>query len=128
MRATCNGRMWIWTLGYHLFLDPIIAKSRRIAAIFDTKLQVRKISDTEIAAVAFALMIPQIILNAIHSGIANLQPFIVVLDPLRPSLNWTDCRPSDSMASLVILSLTIAYCGSLLLYACWLSVKGVESI
>ena len=39
--ATCNGRMWIWTLGYHLFLDPIIAKSRRIAAIFDTKLQVR---------------------------------------------------------------------------------------
>ena len=87
-----------------------------------------KISDTEIAAVAFALMIPQIILNAIHSGIANLQPFIVVLDPLRPSLNWTDCRPSDSMASLVILSLTIAYCGSLLLYACWCSGNWINYI
>ena len=119
--STCQARIWCWSLGFHCFLDPIIAKSRRIVKVFNHKLTAKSIQDKNVAITCCLLFLPQLILNIIWTSIAPLETKMVILDPIRPSQNYQVCDSSNSYGLQALAYLTIAYCSFLLLYSGYLA-------
>ena len=116
---TCSSRVMMMSLGFGTFFSPLIAKSRRIANIFRTdKLKVVKIKDKDVFVTTFILMTIILFPALLWSTIFPLVPTIVVPDPLRPSLNYTDCSSENwilayltffAVASLLVLAFYQAF-------------------
>lgn len=102
----CKNRIWIWTISFHMFLNPLLSKSYRIVSIFNQQ-QIRAIKgfkDRVVVLYAILLYIPQLIINIVWSILDVPTTSILVFDPLRPSTNFTSCA-SDYTSIFVPLSL-----------------------
>jgi hypothetical protein len=114
--STCHSRIWLFTLAFHMMVDPILASSYRIATIFSHQLSTRKITNSNLGWLVIGLAAPQIILNSLWQGIAPPQPMIITQDVLRPAYtSFTTCQFGD--AGVAFAGITLAYCCLLLLSA-----------
>ena len=120
--ASCSARIWMWTLSAHLFVDPFLAVSYRMARATTAKLyRKNNVDHAHLLAGCAALVAPQLLLNAMWTGLAPLRPVVVTEDPLRPAFtSFTSCESDDAKASTVFLALTLLYSGLLLLALCLL--------
>ena len=120
--ATCRARIWLWTLGFHMFVDPLLASSWRISRIFSQKLQTVKLTNRTVGLVSLALVTPQLIINALWASIAPLEPKIISEFLLRPAYtSYTTCSAGDN--GVIFAGVTLGYSGFLLLCACYLAYR-----
>lgn len=119
---TCRARIWLWTLGFHMFVDPLLASSWRISRIFSQKLQTVKLTNRTVGLVSLALVTPQLIINALWQALAPLEPNIVSEIVLRPAYtSYTTCSAGD--AGVIFAGVTLGYSAFLLLCACYLAYR-----
>src|SRR6185437_5550866 len=110
---TCNARIWLWTLGFHMFVDPLLASSWRIGRIFSQKLQTVKLTNKTVGLVSLLLVTPQLIINALWAGLAPLQPKVISEVILRPAhTSYTTCSAGDN--GVIFAGVTLGYSGLLL--------------
>jgi hypothetical protein len=120
--ASCGARIWAWTLSLHLFVDPMLAVVYRTARAVTAKLhETVEISRAKLIAGCCAIVAPQLLLNAMWTGLAPLRPVVVTEDPLRPAFtSFTSCESDDATVSALFLALTLLYSSLLLLALCLL--------
>jgi len=119
---TCNARIWMWTLGFHMFVDPLLASSWRISRIFSQKLQTVKLTNRTVGLLSLALLTPQIIINIVWATVAPLTATEVNVDILRPAhTSFTTCSSGDK--GVILAGATLGYSGLLLLGACYLAYR-----
>jgi len=120
--GSCGARVWVWSLSAHLFLAPLLAVAYRLARDASLKLyHDARVSRVRMVAGCCAIVAPQLLLNAMWTGLAPLRPVVVTEDPLRPAFtSFTSCGSDDATASTVFLALTLLYSGLLLLALCLL--------
>ena len=105
--STCYARPWLWCLGFQCFFAPLLAKSYRIARIFnDHKLKQRNINDQLVVGHMCAILAPQLLLLIIWSIHSPLRIRVRTPDLLRPVYNYADC---DSDYATVYVGLSVAY-------------------
>ena len=123
-KQSCSARIWMWTLGFHMFVDPLLASSWRISRIFSQRLQTVKLTNRTVGLVCLAIVTPQLIINALWHAIAPLEPSIVTEEDmeLRPAhSSFTTCSAGDN--GVIFAGATLAYSGLCLLAACYLAYK-----
>ncbi len=90
---TCSSRTLVMPLGFILFFAPLIAKSDRIAKIFNVdKLVVKKVTHWHVLRMTIVLIATVMVPSILWSAIFPLVLTIVVPDALRPSLNYANCQ------------------------------------
>ena len=106
---TCSSRTIVMPLGFILFFAPLIAKSDRIANIFNVdKLVVKRYTHWYVFQVTLILIAMVMVPSILWSGIFPLELTIVVPDPLRPSLNYANCQSNNwIMAYITFFILTV---------------------
>ena len=93
---TCSSRVIVMALGFSIFFCPIVARSRRIAVIFNMqRLKVVKTTNWGVLAITLVLISIVLFPAIVWSSAYPLKTIIVVSDPLRPSLNYTDCSSEN---------------------------------
>ena len=121
---SCSARVWMWTLGFHMFVDPLLASSWRISRIFSQKLQTVKLTNRMVGAVCIMLALPQILINILWSAIAPLQPKIITEsgEEFQPAhTSYTTCSAGDD--GVIFTGATLAYSGLLLFASCYFAYK-----
>jgi len=120
--AMCASRAWVWTLAFHIFLDPVLVTTWRISRIFGQKLRLLRITNARLAAMCGLIFAPQFLINLLWHALAPLQPRIVTVDPLRPGpTSFTTCSGGDD--GVMFAAVTLAYSALLLLAACYFAYK-----
>ena len=92
----------------------------------DRKLQVLKMTDTELLLAVALFVLVDIVINATWAGTAGMQAVRVSVDPHRPAYDYWQCDYSQSMGAVVAHLLVkggLLLCGVVLTY----SVRGVPS-
>jgi len=121
-QQTCNARIWVWTIGFHMYVAPLLASSWRISRIFAQKLKTVKLTNRVVGLISLAIFAPQLLINIMWQTLAPFQATIVTSDILRPaSTSFTTC--SGGRAGLVFTGVTLAYSALLLLLGCYLAYK-----
>ena len=122
---TCSARIWLWTLAFHAFVDPLLASSYFIAAVTRQQLEVTKLSNRHLALGCLGLLAPQLLINILWASVAPLSTRVVTGDPLRPAYtSFTTCSPTgDGSSSLGFAVVTLAYSCLLLLIGCALAYR-----
>ena len=88
----CRFRNPGMSLALGLMLSPLLAKTSRIARIFNVqKLQTQKITDLHVARVMLFLLVPLLSVAFIGEIARPTISLRYTVDPLRPSLDYTDC-------------------------------------
>lgn len=121
---SCAARVWMWTLCFHMFVDPLLASSWRISRIFSQRLQTVKLTNRTVGLVCLAIVTPQLIINVLWQIIAPLEPSIVTESgqELRPAhTSFTTCSAGDN--GVIFAGATLAYSGLCLVAACYLAYK-----
>jgi hypothetical protein len=116
--GSCRARIWLWTLAFHFFVDPLLVSSFRIMSIFSQRIRSQKIPDAHLLGACAGLLAPQLLLNLLWATLAPLETSVYTVDPFRPAFtSYTSCD-SDGSSGEVFLILTLAYAGLLLIAAC----------
>lgn len=121
---SCAARVWMWTLCFHMFVDPLLASSWRISRIFSQRLQTVKLTNRTVGLVCLAIVAPQLIINILWQIIAPLEPSVVTESgqELRPAhTSFTTCSAGDN--GVIFAGATLAYSGLCLVAACYLAYK-----
>ena len=111
--ASCAAYSWPLSTGFTLAVASLVAKTWRIAAIFDAKrIKVRHIPDWKLGVPVLAAVLCDVLLNAIWLGADPLLPtdFVSSSNPL---VHYTSC---SSTHTLLWYALTFSLKGALLLY------------
>jgi len=106
--ASCITRVWLLQLGFTTLLSALIIKTFRIWRISDQqKLRQNRITLFELF-VTYAIVISvEIVFTLIWTVIAGSSELIVVVDPLRPSENYTVCSSSNTFTGFAATALAI---------------------
>jgi hypothetical protein len=102
----CSARVPVHLLGFTLTLCPILAKTVRILFIFrQKKMKTRTITDMQVLVLSLLLATPMWIVGIIWMAYdaGSLKLVTVVVDPLRPSLNFDMCTFADATAGFTFL-------------------------
>jgi hypothetical protein len=90
--ATCAANVWLLTSGFSIMCAALGAKTWRLVSVFGSaKLSVKKISDAKLLGVVGAMLTVDVIINVIWSAASGFPVEVVVRDPLRPAMNYTQC-------------------------------------
>jgi branched-chain amino acid transport system substrate-binding protein len=97
--AACALLPWFLGIGFTLFFGALALRTYRIARIFSrvkNSTRVVAVTNTHLALMHGALLLYDVVVLAVWSGVASLRAVVVTTDPLRPSENYTECQqPSD---------------------------------
>ena len=121
----CRARVWMWTMAFHLFVDPLIASAFRISLILRRKMfESGKITNEQLLALCLVLVLPQALINVLWVTMAPLTPEVQTMDPLRPAISsWTSCVSQQARWGEGFAFVTLAYSCLLLLVACALAFR-----
>lgn len=114
-QGRCIARLPMFWLGLSLMICPLVAKTARVAYIFNSRdLKVAKIGDGLVAQITVSLML--VLAMPVVGWIlgAPLTSRLVVVDPLRPSTNYYQCQTGDLRylyACLALLFVMLAAAG-----------------
>lgn len=106
---TCMTRPWLASIGMTLFLSPIAAKMYRIKTIFDhinapIRISELKVDDKTLLKYVGLMTVPTVIVLMIMQIFDPLSSTIVVTDPIRPSLNYTDCQSKSVVYGWILVT------------------------
>jgi len=93
--SSCAAHVWLISLGFTLMFAPIFVKTFRLWRIFESaSLQVTVITITQLWGAVLVAMVAEAIYLGIWLGTTGMPSEIVVVDPIRPSLNLAQCNLS----------------------------------
>ena len=114
----CSVRPWAFTVPAYILLCPLLAKHYRIHRIFNLSSlsQTRRwgVNDHDVALIMAAMIAPQIIINIVWTIVAPLKSEI-------DENGLTDC--SCDTQSQIFVWISIAYIGTLLTFAFYLTIR-----
>jgi len=100
--SRCAAFDWLLTIGFTLTFAPLFIKTDRIRRIFSpTTLTVQHLPTSHLALQLGALVLVDIIVNAVWQGTGNQDVQLNVPDVWRPSLNYITCHVTGSKPYLL---------------------------
>lgn len=91
--TTCGVRIPLMVMGFSVTFAPLLAKTIRIARIFNRKnLRTRKIQDMHVALYTLVLSLPMIILCITWIILNPIAPVLKTVDVLRPLYSYVECQ------------------------------------
>jgi len=110
----CAASVWLLTIGWTMLYASIFIKTFRVWKIFGgTRLKVVKLKDSVLLAALSVFVVADIIINAVWAGTAGMSAKRVIVDPYRPSRDYTACDYSGGGMGPVYVHIVIK--GSMLL-------------
>jgi len=99
----CAAQWWFLTLGITLFLNALLIKTARISIIFSNvkKLKVTKLKASHLLLPLAAVLVIDIIVNAIWTATGSTHAQLIVPDAYRPALNYYQCQASADKPFLI---------------------------
>lgn len=120
-KALCNLQAWMLGLGFVLCMSCLVLKTWRISKIFgNTSLSVMQIPNQELLRKVGAMMLIEIIINALWTGLDPLRPTLISLDTT--SQTWS-CR-SDFFFQF--MGVSVGYKALILIAATYLAIRTRE--
>jgi hypothetical protein len=117
----CSARIPVWLLGFTLLIAPITATSYRIHRIVNNNklCEVVKITDSKLFLYMMRYIGSGALLILLWCTIQPLELNSIIVDPLRPILNYTDCQ----VQSIVFPVLLVIYITIMINVALYYGVK-----
>lgn len=106
----CYMFVWFLSIGFTVFFGSMVVKVWRIALLFGKQsLKIFSISNRKVALFLSILILIDIILLCIWSGITNVSVEEKIIDPYRISLNYNTCYYSPKARFYSTIGLIIAF-------------------
>jgi hypothetical protein len=102
----CAVNVWLLTVGLTLMLASLLVKLGRLAFIFTSgRLTVARITNTHLGLSLAAIIVVDVLLNAIWSGVAPFDTKVVEVDVFRPSFNYRACAWTEAARNVMYVHL-----------------------
>ncbi len=116
--AQCVWRVWLVSGAFHAVVQPVLVAAYKVQRIHSTaRILAPPIPQHRLRLLRLAAVVPVVLLNAVWTWVAPLQPERVVVDTLRPAGAFTVCAHSSWVGQLLLI-LSCLYGGALLLLTC----------
>ena len=120
--AVCHLRYWFLGVGFVFLFGSLFAKSWRIMRLFDpSERNIFKVTNEQLTLALGSFVVVEVVLLAIWSATANPKVVTVVLDPLRPRIDYKTCKFGKGNTPMLII--IVIYNLGLLLYGMYTTVK-----
>ncbi|KAI8820560.1 7 transmembrane sweet-taste receptor of 3 GCPR-domain-containing protein [Fimicolochytrium jonesii] len=122
-KATCISQVWVGGLAFTLAVGNLIGKNWRIYKIFTTTGKSKAVKDKDVLILVMGIMLLEIAIDAIWTGLAPLEPVLKSNDSSR----FYMCD-SDAAANSAMTIIALTYKVILLLIVCGLAflTRGVD--
>eukprot|EP01125_Pyxidicula_operculata_P000425 TRINITY_DN10459_c0_g1_i1.p1 TRINITY_DN10459_c0_g1~~TRINITY_DN10459_c0_g1_i1.p1 ORF type:complete len:827 (-),score=177.16 TRINITY_DN10459_c0_g1_i1:146-2626(-) len=121
--GSCHMRVWLLNLGFTLLFGTLVAKTHRIKAVFyegKQQMKVSKFSNSKLMVICAVLVLIDMVILAVWSGVTQPNVQIAVIDPYRDALNFYQCI--WPWYNWIFIGIEFLYKGLMIIYGLFLSV------